>query len=330
MSYFYRAFGLTFGSSTPVPWLRHIQGPRVADVTVELGAGVTRPFLEPLGEELHRWPGDGPGSRPALLVESIREGDFLRVAYGDGALFVVDRTGSRVFGSWGPGLPDARGGLYLLTLVSGLLLRLRGITSLHASAIAVDGVAVAFAGASGAGKSTLAAAFSRMGIGVLTDNIAALGGGAEGIVVQPGVPAVFLWPQSVEALLGRTEALPRALPGWEKRALSLAGDPRCPDRAMPLAALYVLDDCRAPDGIGFHAMSGAGVLPMLVAHTYGNYFLASRQGARDFAFLARVSQQVPVRRLRRPDDISQVGETCDRILADLAQLSPGRREGAHV
>ena len=110
---------------------------------------------------------------------------------------------------------------YLLGPVLGFVLRLRGITCLHASAVAVGDRAIALMGPANAGKSTTAAGFSRMGFPVLADDIVALSEPDEILRVQPAYPQLRLWPESAAFLYGSADALPRLTPTWDKRALDL-------------------------------------------------------------------------------------------------------------
>ncbi|NIO13431.1 MAG: serine/threonine protein kinase, partial [Gammaproteobacteria bacterium] len=90
----------------------------------------------------------------------------------------------------------------------GFVLRLRGVLSLHASVIDINGEAVGFMGAAGAGKSTLAAAFAKKGFAVMSDDILALKPGDSAPFAQPGYPRLRLWPDSAVVLFGSASALP--------------------------------------------------------------------------------------------------------------------------
>ena len=85
----------------------------------------------------------------------------------------------------------------------GLLLRFRGVTCLHASAVAIGGSVIAFVGAEGAGKSTTAAAFARAGYAAVSDDVVALVERKGDFFVSPSYPHLCLWPESVEMLYGR-------------------------------------------------------------------------------------------------------------------------------
>src|SRR5258708_3332580 len=105
--------------------------------------------------------------------------------------------------------------------ILGVLVRLRGVTCLDASAVAIEDRWVAFVGPEAAGKSTTAAAFARQGYGVLSDDIVALVERDGAFHVMPAYPHLCLWPDSVKMLYGSSEMLPRFSPEWEKRRLAL-------------------------------------------------------------------------------------------------------------
>ena len=71
--------------------------------------------------------------------------------------------------------------ILLAGTVTAFLLALRGETVLHASAVAIDGAAVAFVGQSGRGKSTIAALLCVAGAELVTDDV---------LTVDPGPPVM--------------------------------------------------------------------------------------------------------------------------------------------
>ena len=103
-----------------------------------------------------------------------RDRAFYRLSYWDASEFVVNRAGTRVWARWPPTVPDAEIRTCLFGPIIGFALHLRGTPCLHASAVVVDGRAVAFLGHSGAGKSTTAASFVHRGYRALTDDVLAL------------------------------------------------------------------------------------------------------------------------------------------------------------
>lgn len=88
-----------------------------------------------------------------------------------------------------------------LNQVLPLVLSKQGKLVFHASAVEIDGVAVAFFGASGLGKSTLAASFGTSGYRFLTDDGLILEENNAGYAVQPSHPSIRLWADSQVVLI---------------------------------------------------------------------------------------------------------------------------------
>jgi hypothetical protein len=206
--------------------------------------------------------------------------------------------------------------------VIGFLLRLRGVTCLHASAVAVDDQAIALVGSPGAGKSTTAAAFAHRGYSVIADDVVALAEDGENFLVPPGYPRVNLWPDSARALFGSEEALPRITPTWEKLYVPL-GDNGFGfiTEPLPLRAIYLLGarevELAAPvveEVVRGDALAG------LVANTYVNYLLDREMRSQEFDLLSRVVAKLPVRRVRPPADPSAVFDLCEAIAADARRM----------
>jgi hypothetical protein len=99
-----------------------------------------------------------------------------------------------------PGSGDREVRLFLLGSAWGMLCYQRGLLPLHASVVETGGGAVALCGPSGAGKSTLAAALSRLGHGVLGDDLCRADVDETGSArVWPGTPRLKLWREALEA-----------------------------------------------------------------------------------------------------------------------------------
>jgi hypothetical protein len=238
--------------------------------------------------------------------------------YCDGAEFVIDATASEIFGISRSALTLDDLLVYLQGPILGFVLRLRGTTCLHASAASFDGRAFGIMGAGGGGKSTSAAILARMGLPVLTDDVLALVDRDTAFEVQPGLPRVLLWSESVRALFGDPEALPRIVGTWDKRYLDLTlPGYRFAQQATPLAALYALGERLAPDApTQITELRGAEAMPYLLANTYANDFLDAGQRARELEVLCRLASHLPVRLVRAPDDRARATDVCEAILAD--------------
>lgn len=253
---------------------------------------------------------------PTLRIWRIADGAFLRLEYFDGMRFWLDREGKAVWALWpdSSSLEDAAS--YLLGPVLGLLLRLRGITCLHSSAVVLGDRAVAFVGEEGAGKSTTAAALARHGHAVLADDIVTLVERDGAFHVMPAYPYLSLWPESVEMLYGSGKLLPSFSANFEKRMLSLAGDPaRFEKESLPLGAIFLLGERSGEPAAPFlEALTPQESLLSLVANSYATYLLNEDMRAREFALLGRLLSVVPVRRLRPHEDPARIDLLCDRIL----------------
>jgi len=200
----------------------------------------------------------------------------------------------------------------------GLVLHQRGALTLHASAVAVGGGVVAFVGWKGTGKSTTAAAFHGSGYRVVTDDLLAVRLDGAGPVVVPGPPSLKLWPEAAAAALGdRPEALPRLLPGAEKRARPVAGGPD--PTPLPLLAVYVLDYVGSGAKPGIEPLTGREAYVELVRHAFALRILgASGESPALFRQRVRLARRVPVRRLLRERRLSGLAGVVKLVEEDLA------------
>jgi hypothetical protein len=262
--------------------------------------------------------------RPTLTVSRLAGSNCIGFLYSDGARFVVTPDGLEVSADWPDHFTLEDASTYLLGPVIAYVLRLRGVTCLHASAVAVNGRAIALFGLAGAGKSTAAAAFALRGFPVLSDDVAVLSDRGERFEVQPGYPRINLWPDSVRILLGSEDALPRITPTWDKRYLALDGNGRrFQSSPLPLGAIYILGDRdQRLSTPAIEEVLGGEALISLVANTYVNYLLDSEMRAREFDVLSRVLATVPVRRVRIPADPSKVFALCESIIEDATRQLP--------
>src|SRR5579862_2093768 len=155
---FYTAFGLSFRSNHAIPGLIASEIETSAEIEIFFGAPPAD-CLENFAEDLYYESRDADEhGHPGFRIWRIAGGDFLRMDYSDGVRFWIDRRYANIWCKFPETLTLADAAVYLLGPVLGLLLRLRGVVCLHASAVSLGGRAVAFAGPAGAGKSTTAAA----------------------------------------------------------------------------------------------------------------------------------------------------------------------------
>ena len=267
------------------------------------------------------------GSGGLCIWRVVNKG-LLHITYPDGTQFWLDDKRENVWATWPASSSLEETSTYLLGPIFGLLLRLRGITCLHASGVNLGGKGIAFLGIPGAGKSTTAAAFARDGHAVLSDDIVPLVEREGSFHMMPAYPHLSLWPDSVNMLYGSPDALPRFTPNWEKRCLVLGEKGTLfQSRPVPLAAIYILGEHRPVDTPFVQAVRPRPALLSLVADTYANRILDREMRAREFEVLANLVSRVPVRQVCAPNGVNCLEEVCRVIYGDLTSL--GDPSAAH-
>ena len=262
---------------------------------------------------------------PALRIWHLDGGAFLRLDYFDGTKFWLDRDGTRVWGTWSPILTIEDASTYLLGPVLGLMLRLRGVICLHASAVSFGDSVVAFVGSEGAGKSTTAAALAQKGWAVVSDDVVALEDLEGSFRVYPAYPYLCLWPESAEAIYGTAESLPRFSQNYEKRCLSLERwRLRFETRKLPLKAMYILGERRSDPAPTIEEIPPQKKLLALVANTFATNVLGPTARAKEFEALGRLLPCVRVREVFAHTDPQRLPELCRLIREDVEKTDDSR------
>jgi hypothetical protein len=190
--------------------------------------------------------------------------------------------------------PDPSGRPELLPiLVAGtataFLLALLERTVLHASAVAVDGAALAFVGQSGRGKSTLAALLCADDALLLTDDV---------LVVDPGPPVTCIGGATALRLRSAAASIALARPDHSARPTAdertaFAPVPAAP-RSHPLASIVIPHPSRTATEIGVRRLSPADALVALLAFPRVHGWRRHDVLNRDFKRLSEVVNVVPV------------------------------------
>jgi hypothetical protein len=313
----YTVFGLALAANSEIPGLTP-EPPSNKSPEVKCHLGVIPGVIDELSREIEELVYVSPyevSGKPALQIWRTAHGALLRLDYFDGVRFWLDPRGTAVWAVWPASLSLEDVATYLLGPVLGLLLRLRGVPCLHASAVAFRKFAVAFAGAEGAGKSTTAAALASRGRAVISDDIVALVERGGAFFVLPAYPYLSLWPESVKLLYGAEKELPTFSSNYDKRQLQLKENHlRFEETPMPLGAVYLLGQRVADPAAPYvETLTPQEVLVALVANSYATNLLDKKMRAREFELLGRLVKTVPVWRLRPSEDGSQIGRLCDVI-----------------
>jgi hypothetical protein len=332
LNFTYAVFGLLLRSNLPIPELIPLQPELIPSpldlagdpsVAVHLNASPPSSALNPSGPEELSYANSykDEAGEPTLKIWKAGGSRYLRLAYFDGSQFWLDREGTEIWTTWPANLTLEDAATYLLGPVLGLLLRLRGVTCLHASAVAFGENAVAFVGSEGAGKSTTAAALAQRGHAILSDDVVTLAEGNGSFFIHPAYPYLCLWPESVESLYGSAEALPQFSANYEKRCLSLGKQElRFAEQALPLAAIYILGERRGDPAPLVEELSPQKAFLALVANTFATNTLDSGMRAKEFEILARVAPSVPIRLLCAHHDVGRLADLCDLLSKEAQEL----------
>ncbi len=311
MLYFYSCYGLEVRSEMAIP---ELQGSRARQVDVDIRYGSVAP-LPTEGEEAGLFAIE---ERPGFIHFWMNEIGGLEIR--DGRELIVDPA---------PGAEE-RGFRFLVSGIGmGFVLHQRGIPSLHASAVAVDGEAVAFMGWKGMGKSTTTAVFHAHGCAVLTDDLLPLYTEGDTVRAAPAFPGLKLLPEAVEAARSdRPDDHPLISRRGTKRIVSVRDG--FPGEKLPLRCVYVLEwqDDEAASAV-IEPVPPREACIELMRHSFALRMFEERGATpQHLAESARLARLLPVRRLRRPRDLARLHELVDVVKKDLEELR--RADGVHA
>lgn len=211
--------------------------------------------------------------------------------------------------------------LFLLGTAFGSLLMQRGVLPIHGSAVVVDGRCVIFTGVSGAGKSTLLAAFRERGYSFLTDDVAAVTVGADGIPwVHSSYPQQKLWRDSAVTIGVDTSSLIPFYSGINMDKFAIPVNMGFWQTSVPLASVYELgvEKCKK---VTIRSLSGMDKLAVLMSHTYRPWLIDGLGlKATHFKQCVAIANRVAVSSLIRPEGVFCLEEQVRLVEQDLAQL----------
>jgi hypothetical protein len=204
--------------------------------------------------------------------------------------------------------------LYLVNSILAVLLHQRRFLVLHASAVAVRSVAVAFLGNCGSGKSTTAASLHARGWPLLSDDVIAIETPSEGKpLVRSAFPQLKLCPDAAEVFSSDVQSLTKVHPDEDKR-LRPAHDGFAGDRILPLSRLYMLQDAEKLEIV---PMSPREALPMLISNSFTAHILEVTEARRShFEQCVRLMETARIKTLRRPRDLSSLPRLAELVEDD--------------
>ncbi len=230
------AFGIDIDSSIVVPELP-------AGHELDGNPRVTLERADPEGLK-RAWPAHGvervlervrPNGRPMMVVERHTELGFHIWAPHYGR-HLVSADGAHIRSAL-PAVSPWRWERLLFAQVLPLAAALSGRELFHASAVALDGGAVAFVGLTGAGKSSIAAHLVADGAGLVADDVLALERTPGGVSSHPGSGLAGVAPHELASMSASGRArLGRPVGKADKSYLAVP----IVERALPLRALYFI------------------------------------------------------------------------------------------
>ena len=286
----YSAFALTIASDLALPELPPGEGD--PDVQIRFA------------------PLDHPHSGVDAWSVSARPGEASGWAPGAGRFMV--RGGTDIVIDPMPNADDRALRLAVVGPLLGVILTQRSRFVLHASTVAIDDWAVAFAGPSGRGKSTLVAALHDRGYPLIADDMTVIDAQQTPPIVQPGFPRVKLWPDSASALSHDIEELPLIHPERTKRSVA---SERFHQDALPIARCYLLEDGDAESSA---EIAGPEAVLTLIRSTYqASWMHDSGAAGANLVQCAALANSGVVRRLARRRDFSVLPAVLDFIERDV-------------
>ena len=288
----YRAYGLNIQSDLVLPELEIAQF-EVADISIRQA-------------DLYRSFDLSHGNKQTFSA------DCQQMDWGKVGRFEI-RGNSEILYSANAGTPDAIVRFPLLGTVMAMLLQIRGVLGLHASAVVIIEKAVAFMGDKGAGKSTTAGLMVSHGYPLLADDLLAIST-IPTLACHPGFAQMKLTDASARTLsLKDVEVLDKIeFPGLDKRQHNLTA--HFHNRPTELGAIYVLVRGAKAEIVPFDTMTA---FQMLMRYTHFKRFgapaLATGAGPALMQACSAVARTGRVHKLIVPDTLDGLHEAAGLI-----------------
>jgi hypothetical protein len=308
--YRYSVYGIGVASDAPLALPAYMTD-RLADVEC-----VTAPAAGPLAE----LPDGEPPPDPRAWYRHASLPDGSTYVRWDGiGEFVVAADGRRITHRQQNAASFESFQVYMLGQALSFALVKQCFEPLHATAVVVDGQAIAFLGDNAFGKSSLAACFLEAGHPMLTDDLLILRPGPDGVLAYPGPPRIKLFRRVARRFLGEAGHRGGMNAETDKLIVPIEGERRC-SRPVRLKAIYTLaaprDACRRSD-VSIEPLSAREVFVELIKGTFNRRLVSRQRLERQFSFVGALSELVPMRKLIYPRALDRLPEVRSMLLADL-------------
>jgi hypothetical protein len=235
---------------------------------------------------------------------------------------VIVRSGVEIVADALPN-SEEKGFRFILTGIAlGLLFRQRGLYSFHASAVEIDGTAVGFVGVKGMGKSTLAAAFTRKGYNLVTDDLLVVDVKEDYVEALPSFSHLKLLPDALKFALGvDPESVPKIDPRYTKRTYSEASPiVRSP---LQLSHIYVLQYTNNDgNNVGLPVIRNIDRQEAFLQLVANDYVLRINNRLVDLKTLnthKKIHKNVNIKKLIRSKNIYSLFDVVKSVVKDVAK-----------
>ncbi|MDX2437130.1 MAG: hypothetical protein QNL88_08795 [Acidobacteriota bacterium] len=253
-----------------------------------------------------------PTTGDILLSVARTDAGFV-LSFPSLADFDVSAAGDRVTARPGPNCSPVTLRHLLLDQVLPRIIAHGGRLVLHASAVEIDGSAVAFAGPSGIGKSTLAASFHVAGFPAFTDDGLVVTGGGGKFTAGILYPGLRLWPSSLFSFADGERDAPPVAQNSAKRRVQLPELKMSSGRT--LTAIFFLTE--APAGGGTITASNLTPRDACMEVIRSSFHLDvsdTRRAANLLEVAGEVVKTLPTIALAYPRDHARLPEVRETIL----------------
>ncbi|MGN6398630.1 MAG: hypothetical protein ACTHMI_23880 [Mucilaginibacter sp.] len=318
MSHYYRLYGLSVNSSRKiellddvlpstvdlyVTWVRTTMW--IPDTSLVWQQVLTRQLRKK--ERIHFYSAESPFGIHLRISFTTRHGNLVVLIHPDKINVTIVHSDDE---------PESNMDSFFVGVISGCIMRLKGLLCLHGSVVNIDGEAVVLVGKKKSGKSTTAKAFANLGFKVLSDDIAVIKFIDGDFFVEPGYPKVRLRPQPLTVFYPDiayefVSVYSHRDSKYSDLGESFWGTP------LKLGAIYLLDEDNDADGIPFVKPTSAERLVYLHSNTFASYVLSPPEQKKEFELLGRLAVETPVKHLHFSRNVKLVYQQCEVILSDL-------------